>query len=363
MKKDRFYLTSGALGMALLFAGAIVLGSCAKKQEIVEKKEEKQFDTLTVVLPANAIGIPIVYLAKEKGYFEEEGLRPEFVTVTATNTIEPLSIGKVDVTLQGIIPGLSYAAQGADVKVFAGTASGGNYVFCRPENAEKYQDLANWEGIKFGTIRLSTTEIVTRSALSRAGVSDVTYVEIDQMPNIVEAVRKGAVDIGSAPAEFSQSLKDMGLTTLFTLTTLTPEYVCCREVAYSKSLETKREAFVKFLKAQIRAYKDLTQNPDETVSILAKASSQSEEFVRDVIYNLDTNGDRSFNPDPNLNGIQDVYQTLKDLDYIEKSGIEVQDVVDITIYKDALDDIIKRFPDEAIYRELAAAYQVKNFKQ
>ncbi|MDR0761338.1 MAG: ABC transporter substrate-binding protein [Treponema sp.] len=354
MKRKGFFGTGNAKAMVVLFFAALSLGSCAKKQE------EKQFDTLAVVLPANAIGVPIVYLAKEKGYFEEEGLKPDFVTVTATNTIEPLSIGKVDVTLQGIIPGLSYAAQGADVKVFAGTASGGNYIFCRPENAEKYQDLANWDGIKFGTIRLSTSEVVTRSSLSKLGVKDVTYVEIDQMPNIVEAVRKGSVDIGSVPAEFSQSLKDLGLTTLFPMTTLAPEYVCCREVAYSKALETKRGAFVKFVAAQLRAYKDLKQNPDETIRILAKASSQSEDFVRDVIYNLGTNGDRSFNPDPNLNGVRDVYQTLKDLDYIEKRGIEVPDIVDITIYKDALDDIIKRFPDDPIYRELAAVYQVNN---
>jgi NitT/TauT family transport system substrate-binding protein len=354
MKTTRTHSAAAARGMVLLLTAAIFLGGCAKKQEAV------QFDTLTVVLPANAIGVPIVYLAKEKGYFEEEGLRPEFVTVTTTNTVEPLSIGKVDVTLQGIIPGLSYAAQGADVKVFAGTAAGGNYIFTRPENAEKYRDLNNWNGIKFGTIRLSTSEIVTRCALDRIGVRDVTYVEIDQMTNVVEAVRKGSVDIGSVPAEFSQSLKDLGLVAIFPMTTLSPNYVCCREVAYSKSLETKRDAFVKFVKAQIRAYRDLRENQDEVVRILAKASSQSEDFVRDVIYNLDTNGDRSFNPDPNLNGISEVYQTLKDLDYIEKRGIETPDIVDITIYKDALDDIIKRFPDEAIYRELAESYRVNN---
>jgi NitT/TauT family transport system substrate-binding protein len=353
MKMTGSVLNGAARGMAFLLLAAL-LGSCAKKQE------SENFDTLTVVLPTNAIGVPIVYLAKEKGYFEEEGLRPDFVTVATTNTVEPLSIGKVDVTLQGIIPGLSYAAQGADVKVFAGTASGGNYIFCRPENAEKFRDLANWDGIKFGTIRLSTSEIVTRNALNKVGVKDVNYVEIDQMTNVVEAVRKGTVDIGSVPAEFSQSLKDLGLTAIFPMTTLSPNYVCCREVAYSKSLEDKRGAFVKFVKAQIRAYKDLRENPDETVKILAKASSQTEDFVRDVIYNLDTNGDRSFNPDPNLNGIAEVYQTLKDLDYIEKRGIEAPDVVDLTIYKEALDDIIKRFPNDSIYQELAAVYQQNN---
>jgi NitT/TauT family transport system substrate-binding protein len=347
-------VSDGAVRGIVVLLLAAALGSCAQKQD------DKKFDTLTVVLPTNAIGVPIVYLAKEKGYFEEEGLRPEFVTVATTNTVEPLSIGKVDVTLQGIIPGLSYAAQGADVKVFAGTASGGNYIFCRPENAEKFRDLANWNGIKFGTIRLSTSELVTRNALNKVGIKDVNYVEIDQMTNVVEAVRKGTVDIGSVPAEFSQSLKDLNLTAIFPMTTLSPNYVCCREVAYSKSLETKRGAFVKFVRAQIRAYRDLKQNPDETVRILAKASSQSEEFVRDVIYNLDTNGDRSFSPDPNLNGILEVYQTLKDLDYIEKKGIEVPDIVDVAIYKEALDDIIKRFPNDSIYQELAATYRLNN---
>jgi NitT/TauT family transport system substrate-binding protein len=337
----------------LVTAVAVLFLGCAKKKEVAK------LDTLTVVLPANVIGVPIVYLAKEKGYFEEEGLAPEFVTLTG-NTIEPLSIGKVDVTLQGIIPGLSYAAQGADVKVFAGTASGGNYIFTRPENAEKYRDIANWKGAKFGTVRLSTSEIVTRSALSLIGITDVTYVDIDQMPNIVEAVRKGSVDIGSVPAEFAQSLKDLGLTAIFPMTTLAPNYVCCREVAYSKSLETKRPAFVKFVAAQLRAYRDLKTNEADTVKVLAKASSQTEEFVRGVVYDSDTNGDRSFNPDPNLKGIRGVYETLKDIDYIEKRGIETDDIVDISIYKEALDDIIRRYPNEPVYKELAATFAVNN---
>ncbi len=57
----------------------------------------------------------------------------------------------------------------------------------------------------------------------------------------------------------------MGLVKLFYLNDLQPDYVCCRLTANGEKLRSEREAFVRFLKAEIKAYKIYRENPDEQI--------------------------------------------------------------------------------------------------
>jgi len=325
------------------------------------KKNSGAVDKLTIIYPTSDLSTPIVAVAREKNFFKEEGLDVNFITLSSGD-IEALSIGKADLLLLGIIPTLSYAAQKADVKIVGGTASGGNYFISKKENAENLRNIKNWVGKRLGTIRLSTSEMVTRYALEEQGIDikkDITYVEIDSYPNIVEGVRKGLADVGSVSAEYLQAALDLGLEVVFPMTTLSPNYICCRESANKKSVETKPEAFVKFHKAQIRAYKYFKEQPNEVVKLLAKVSSQEEERVYDLLYNLDLNGNRAYTPDPDLNRTRKIYATLEKWDYIPKNVVKIEDVFDTILYKKALDEIIKENPKDEFYKQLLADY-IKN---
>ncbi|MDR2088623.1 MAG: ABC transporter substrate-binding protein [Clostridiales Family XIII bacterium] len=350
---------------ALLLVSTAACGSGGNANESANEGEAAapaSVGSLTVIVPDNIVGVPLWVIAQENGYFEDEGLEVDGVTMT-TGTMEALEAGKADAMLNGIIPALSYAAQGSDVKIVAGMASGGNFLIARPENVESLRDFDNWKGKRLGLVRLSTSEMITRYALEELGYNlteDVTFVEIDSYPNIIEAVRKDQVDIGYIASEYGQSIKDLGLEVIFPLTNLVENYVCCRVSASGKTLAANRDAFVKFVKTQIRAYKFYKESPDEVVALLSDASDQTEEFVRNVVYNMETNANRSFNPEPNLNGVRNVYTTLRDWNYIEDKGIEVEDIVDIGIFNDALEEILAEYPDDPIYLELKALYEANN---
>lgn len=347
-----------ALRIASL-AFSLVLALSALSPAALAEEPEK----LTVVYTTNILSTPLVTLAKNLGYFEEEGVSPDFIILN-TGSIEALSIGKVDALLLGIIPSLSYAAQESDIKVIAGTASGGNVIVTKTENFEKYSDLKNWkDGVKLGTVRLSTSEMVTRYALGELGLDlskDVQYVEIVGYPEIVEATRKGMVDIGFVSSEYGKAATELGLKVLFPMTYLVPDYVCCRVTANGEALRTKRGAFVKFLKAQIRAFKYFTEQPDDVVKLLAPLSEQSEDYVRNLLYNTEVNADRIFNPDPDLKRVKNVYDTLRKWNYIENTSLEASDIVDASLYKDALDQILAQYPDDPLYRKLAENYEANN---
>jgi NitT/TauT family transport system substrate-binding protein len=357
------------LGLVALVMVGLVIGACKGKGEAVASssapavKAVKDLEPFSIIIETDPIGNPLAAIAREKHYFEEEGINANFV-VLSSGGIEALSLGKADLYLFTIIPPLSYAAQGSDIKVIGGTASGGNYVITKPENIEKYAKLEDWRGVRLGTVRLSTSEMVSRYALGPLGVdlgSEVTFVEIDTYPNIIEAVRKGQVDIGFVSANYRQSAFDLGLQILFPMTEMYDNYVCCRETANGKSLANKRDLFVKFHQAQIRAYKDFKEKQEESIAILAKLSSQEPDYVRNVIFNVDTNGHRVFNPDPDLKRVTAVYETLKASKYIQPpEGFNASDIVDYTVYADALQNILSRFPNDPVYQKLYEEFKANN---
>ncbi|MDR1766286.1 MAG: ABC transporter substrate-binding protein [Lachnospiraceae bacterium] len=328
---------------------------CAKKAEPLQE--------LTVTLGENVVVQPLVGIAREKGYFKEYGLEINAVTSTSS-VMEMLETGKIDVTLNGIIPALSYGAQGSKIKIIGGTASGGNVVIAKPELAQSLRDsYDNWKGKKFGLIRLSTTEMVVRYALDGKGLdlyNDVTFVEIADYANIIEGVRKGEVEIGSVDAMYAQQAKDLGLEIVFPLATLLPDYVCCRIQVSGQAYEEKRPALVAFLKGVIRAYKDYTEDPEGTAKILSDASKQTIEYTEGVVYDTDKNGLRIFNPEPNRDGVSAIYDTLLAWDYIERSGVTVDDIVDTTLFKEALDAVLAQYPNEPSYQKLKADFEANN---
>jgi NitT/TauT family transport system substrate-binding protein len=236
-------------------------------------------------------------------------------------------------------------------------------VITKPENAQKYARMEAWTGARLGTVRLSTSEMVSRYALGEVGLdlkSDVTFHEIDNYPNIIEAVRKGQVDIGFiAGGPYRKSALDLGLSILFPMNYMAPNYLCCRLNAYGPSLDAKRELFVQFLQAYLRAYKDFNDpaQRDGIVKMLADLTSQTDEFIIEMVFDRNVNGERSYNPDPDLSRVVNVWDTLIATEYIHPQNIDIKDVVDVTVYKDALDNIIQRYPGEPLFAELAKYYE------
>jgi NitT/TauT family transport system substrate-binding protein len=349
----------------ILVLAVSFLASCSKKT-VAEGAGGKAPLPFTILYSSNVIGIPISTIAKEQGYYEEEGLKPEYIILNS-GAIESLSIGKADVNSETLIPPLSYIAQKSDLKVIGGAKAGGSLIITKPENAAKYASLANWKGTRLGTVRLSTSEMASRYALGKLGFNmdandpkqDITFVEIESYPNIIEGVRKGQIDIGFINFEYQIAARDLGLHILFPMTDMYPNYVCCRQTAYSKALESKREAFVAYLRAQIRAYKDFVEQPDAIVTLLARASSQEEDYVRSLLYNTEWNGGRTYHPDPDSKRIQEVWETLLRYNYIPE-GVDFADAVDCTVYRDALKEILARYPEDPLYQQMARDFGVNN---
>lgn len=353
-----------ALTAAILVTGSV--SGCTKSKEAggdPAKAGEKSYTLNVAKTSSSALTNPLIQLAEEKGYFDGYRLELKNTTLETSGTFEALSIGKVDTTYGQLIPPLSYGAQGSDVTLFAGTISGGMCVVVRPENEEELKDLKNWKGKNIGVIQLSTSEMVTKYVLGKdygykAG-EDLTYTLIDGYPNISLAVNKGTVDIGFISAEYVEGAVSEGLVYLFPLTNLLEDYVCCRQTAYSKSFKDNRAAYVAYLKGQIRAYKDYVKDEAGTVASLAQATGETEDYIKNYIYNKETNGNRTYNPDPNYNGTLAVYDTLLEWDYVEK-GTVLSQFYDLSVYADALKAVIEEYPDDTFFTDMWKYFEKNN---
>lgn len=334
--------------------------SSLKASTADETEKEELHYTLDIAKASDAaLHNPMIQLAQEKGYFEDYNLTVNISPLDLNGELEALSFGKIDALYNRVIPNLSYGAQGANITLFAGTLSGGMIAVARKENIEELSDVKNWKGKKLGIIATSIPEFVTRFVLSNEyGFTfsddgeengDITYKRIDSYANIVLAVEKGNVDIGFVSREHIQNTES--LQCLTPLADLYPNYVCCRQTANSESLANNRDAYRVYLKAQIKAYKDLNTDKDGTVEILSKSTGEDEDYVRTYLYDVEANAKRSYNPDPNFNGVLDYYDTLLKWNYVQP-GVELDQFFDISVYSDALQELIQENPEDSFYKDM-----------
>jgi NitT/TauT family transport system substrate-binding protein len=136
-------------------------------------------------------------------------------------------------------------------------------------------------------------------------------------------------------------------------------YVCCRQVTSSQKYQEKYDAFVKYAAANLRAleYYEDEANRDSIISLLAEHSGQTEEYVNNYLF-----VNRTFlTQDPNANGVAKFYNSLADVGYFDGgSSADITEHIDTSAYKQALDLLLERYPNDEFYQEQLEIYETYN---
>jgi NitT/TauT family transport system substrate-binding protein len=305
----------------------------------------------------------LYFVAKEKGFFKEEGVDVElFQFGSASEGMAALKADKLDVGTFGTTAPLLFISKGSEFTFIGGMMIGGQAIIARPERLAELsgKNLKVYKGKKIGLVKLSTGDVIFKGALKKAGIDykkDVTFVELGSVASVVEAVNKGSVDAGLVyPPHFSLAEKNHGLKVAHYIEDFYPGYTCCRIVAPTKLLNTNADAYQRFLSALIRAYRFYKTNPEETVKIYTKALKIDEDIIRNETYVKKV---AESNPDPLRKGILDFWQHVRDAGYISQD-YPIDQHINTSFYKQALDGIIKRDPKDKIYQQMLAFYKKNN---
>lgn len=236
--------------------------------------EAKDYGTLYVSFPTGNIRIAIDILAQQLGYFKEEGVTVEEVNLGGMDALTAINSadGNLDILTTGFVADLQAIGSGYDLTVIGGTAVEGGAIITKKGNADQYKDagtILNFDAIKSAKLGLQRNEaawVITRQYLLDNGVAEdeIKAIEDEATGNIAyyadqtavaQAVQKDEVNLAFLPLEYALLYADAyDLEVVAKAGDLQENYVCCREVTSKARLADKKDAFVAYEKARIRAF-------------------------------------------------------------------------------------------------------------
>ena len=377
MSRRTFVKAAGAMGV---LAGMGPLAGCASgegdasegastQSASVDNTVSDEVEDLNLVVLGKDIKIACIIMALENGYYEQEKLNVVKQTVSGgfPEAMPALSQGTADVLPFGSIPTCTYIGQGDDLVIFGGTVANGSECVTLVENKDKYKTPEDFRGKRIGCFRMETGHMVTKSWLRENGIEDgkdVEFVLLESSAAEVAAVENGELDMCFVNSGYGYVAKQGGKCDVaFRPDELIGrEFPCCRQSTNRKAFEEKRSALIKFEIANLRAYADIVNDHDKTIASLVAYSGQPEEYVENVIYGTDGYvAAMEFEMDPYTDAVKEFYADMVDNGDIEDTNKDLIDAhLDSTIYKAALDEVVRRGENADIYTTLLETYATHN---
>jgi NitT/TauT family transport system substrate-binding protein len=222
------------------------------------------------VSTVNVAFLPI-YVTQDKGFFKDEGLDVLVVMFNAGATnLQAMIGGDVQIMAGGVPETVLARAGGADIKNFWAIS---NVMPFQIYGSASLKSLKDSKGKKFAISRFgSLSEFLTRSALRQAGVDpkDVTMLQIGATPARFTTLATGIVDATLLWFPVTERAKAAGLTKLFDLKELYPNWTNVGFIARESWLGKEKEQTSKFLRAYQRGVKHTRENRDDGIRALRK---------------------------------------------------------------------------------------------
>ena len=335
MKKNGIFsrVLSGVLAGTL----ALSLSACGSSSSADSSAADGASDSgtthLRLIYSPSLCAAPM-YIAIENGYFEDEGLDVEQVTVDAAHVSEAIGADQVDVGMGLIGKLLQPLENGLPIKFTTGLHTGCTKLLVPGDSDIK--SITDLKGKKIGVPGLAdAATVVSKRSLSAAGIGVTEQnMEVEfsvySRNDLPQALENGAVDaiaLGDPTASIAE--EQYGLTALIDTAT-DPEYkdeYCCAAFVTSKLAEENPKAAAAFTRAVQKASQWVQENPDETAKIITEKEyvSGDVDFCAQIL--------KTYNYKPSVQG---GYDALKQ---------NAQELTEIGILKEGTD--ATKFADNA----------------
>ena len=293
----------------------------------------------------------LYFVAKEKGFFQQEGLDVELARFTNSGEgLTAVKAGKLDVGSFGTSAPLAFIAKGADFTIFGGQMGEGHGLIAKPEKAERFKDLKNFKGATIGAVRLATGDVVFRAALHEAGVDwrkDLTIKEFDSPAAVMEAVKKGTLDAGLVWIPYFTLAEKQGLVVVKYSGDVIKGHTCCRQVALTATVKERQADLEHFLIALLKAYQFYLTDRNGTVDVVSKyVQIDKTDLLKDIY-----GGHLLVSPDPHRESVLQFWDFMKKADYVT-SNEDIDKRINTRLYASALASLEKQEPKEKLWRNL-----------
>lgn len=334
MKKNGIFsrVLSGVLAGTLALSLS-ACGSSSTDSSAADGASDSGTPHLRLIYSPSLCAAPM-YIAIENGYFEDEGLDIEQVTVDAAHVSEAIGADQVDVGMGLIGKLLQPLENGLPIKFTTGLHTGCTKLLVPGDSDIK--SITDLKGKKIGVPGLAdAATVVSKRSLSAAGIGVTEQnMEVEfsvySRNDLPQALENGAVDaiaLGDPTASIAE--EQYGLTALIDTAT-DPEYkdeYCCAAFVTSKLAAENPAAAAAFTRAVQKASQWVQENPDETAKIIVDKQyvSGDVDFCAQIL--------KTYNYKPSVQG---GYDALKQ---------NAQELTEIGILKEGTD--ATKFADNA----------------
>lgn len=322
------------------------------------KLEKKTFNLGHLNSTAHLLG----FVAKEEGFFEEEGLD---VTLTLFSSAAELSSGlendKLDVAFIGSVPTLTFQSQGHDLTIFGGEMTNGHGYVIKPAFVEGKTDwdVSILKGRNVASVKNSVQDAELQILLKDKGIEigegedKVNIVYFDSQKDAYNALQNDSIDAASAYSPYTSLAESQGYKIVYRCSEekLLENQPCCRQVAATEALAKYPNSYAAFERALIKAYKFTQENKEQTVKDVKKYIDIEEDLINTEVYG----GYGSSVPDPDKQGTVTLKNSIVELGYAE--DYDIDKLYNTDIYKNALESLIKENPGDKIYAELQKHFE------
>lgn len=326
-------------------------------------------ESLTVGAPGKDIKIACIVVASQLGLYEEENLDVSFETIAnLSDGITAVSENRLDILPFGVIPTCTFVGQGVEnVVVIGGTIAEGSEVLSLPENKDAFKTPEDFKGKRIGYYPMETGHIVMQGLIADAGIdneSECEWIIQDSSASTMEGVRKGELDCGFVNSGYGYVAQKAGVEVALRVGDLSPDFPCCRQTTNFQCIEDKPSALVKFEIANLRAFDVLQNDRDKAIKAIMEYSGQDEAYVEAVIYGTDDyEAAMVVEMDPYSDAVCDFYEVMKQTNTIPaESSYQMEDHVEVGIYRAALDEMIARGENPDWYARIDEKFKTHNVK-
>ncbi|HVO95851.1 MAG TPA: ABC transporter substrate-binding protein, partial [Terriglobales bacterium] len=194
-----------------------------------------------------------IWLAKEGGYYEKNGLNVEVISIPGSSlAIQAMLSGELPIIQAGGAGPIQAALSGTDTVIIATIAKKFNWWIYSQPNINRIEDL---RGKVFGTTRFGTqSDLASRIALRRAGIDpdrDITMVQTGGPAETISAMVAGKVQAAAVTPPATLQARKAKLKDLVDLSKLDVEYHVNGLVTTRKFLKSNEDTVRRFLRAYV----------------------------------------------------------------------------------------------------------------
>ncbi len=237
--------------------------------------------SLRLLYPSFAGSWATAWIAKEAGYFSNEGLDVELIRVGgSTRMVAAMLGGSAPIIQAGAAAALAATAAGSDVVIIAATGTVSPFrLMARPE-IKQPSDL---KGKKAGITTFgSTSDQIVRFALKQFHLEpnqDVALLSFGAQPEVFAALQSGAVQVGALSFPLYAKAAQLGMRELVNFGQLGIEDINGTVITTRGFIGRQRDTALRFLRAFTRGMHRYRTDKEFSKKVLAKYGKIDDEAI------------------------------------------------------------------------------------